>query len=84
MVQILDAVDGNKFIPFNFMDGVSGLDFSPDGKRLATSSWDGTAKVWDVETGQELLSLVGHDGAVNDIVFSLDGKLIATAGEIPG
>jgi len=28
---------------------VTGVAFSPDGKRLATASWDQTAKVWDVE-----------------------------------
>ena len=29
---------------------------SPDGKRLATASWDQTAKVWDAESGKELLT----------------------------
>jgi WD40 repeat protein len=36
--------------------GVTGLDFSPDGKRLATASSDGV-KVWDAATGKQLLSL---------------------------
>jgi len=31
--------------------------YSPDGKRLATASVDGTVKVWDAQSGKELLSL---------------------------
>ncbi len=36
--------------------------FSPDGKRLASASQDGTVKVWDAATGQEILTLKGHTG----------------------
>jgi len=57
------------------------LDFSPDGKRLATAGFDQTTKVWDAQTGQELLSLQGHSGWVDDIAFSPDGKTLATASE---
>ena len=39
-------------------DGVTDLDYSLDGSRLVSSSWDGTARVWDTTTGQELLVLV--------------------------
>jgi len=81
LVRILDALTGQEIHTLQLADRVSGLDFSPDGRLLGTASWDGTAKVWDAESGKELLSLVGHNGVVNDIKFSPDGKLIATAGE---
>ena len=50
------------------------------GTRLVTASADGTARIWDAETGQVLLVLSGHSGAVNSAVFSPDGKLVATGG----
>ena len=39
---------------------VNSVSWSPDGKRLATGSSDGTAKVWDAAGGRELLTLKGH------------------------
>jgi WD40 repeat protein len=62
--------------------------FSPDGKRLATSSWGydapknrryGEVKVWDAATGQEILSLTGHTAWVNSVAFSPDGNCLASA-----
>lgn len=56
--------------------------FSPDGRFLATASGDmksTSAKIWDAETGAEVLSLAGHTQRVRGIDFSPDGKLIATA-----
>ena len=40
-----------------------GLAFTPDERRLASTSMDGTVKLWDVATGQEALVLRGHTSA---------------------
>jgi KaiC/GvpD/RAD55 family RecA-like ATPase len=58
---------------------VEGVAFSPDGKRLATASWDQTAKVWDAESGKELLTLRGHSSYVYGVAFSPDGKRLVTS-----
>jgi WD40 repeat protein/serine/threonine protein kinase len=55
--------------------------FSPDGKRLASSSWDKTVKVWEASTGQELLTLKGHIGAVSSVCFSPDCKRLASGND---
>jgi WD40 repeat protein/basic membrane lipoprotein Med (substrate-binding protein (PBP1-ABC) superfamily) len=55
------------------------LSFSPDGNRLATAGSDGAARVWNVESSQEVFSLLGHHLEVMGAAYSPDGKLIATA-----
>jgi len=74
-----DAESGKELLTLRgHSDVVSGVAFSPDGKRLATAS--NNAKVWDAESGKELLTQRGHDDVVLDVAFSPDGKRLATAG----
>ncbi|NJN99598.1 MAG: WD40 repeat domain-containing protein [Anaerolineales bacterium] len=48
---------------------------------LATASHDGTARLWNLETGEEGLTLAGHSGWVNDVAFNTAGDWLVTAGE---
>jgi WD40 repeat protein len=59
---------------------VKSLAFSPDGRRLLTTSADMTAKVWDVNTGDWLITLSGHTGIVAKGIYSPDGIWLVTAG----
>jgi hypothetical protein len=54
--------------------------FSPTGGLLATTSEDGTAKVWDTKTGQLRHALRGHNGNVRGSAFTHDGKQLLTSG----
>ncbi len=38
------------------------------------------AKVWNLNTGEELVTLLGHSGVVTSVAFSSDGQRLATAG----
>jgi WD40 repeat protein len=57
-----------------------GLSWSPDGTRLVSGGWDQIIRVWDVARGVEVLSLIGHSGAVRSLCWSPDGRRIASAG----
>jgi WD40 repeat protein len=60
-------------------DAIYDAELSPDGRLLATCSYDRLINLWEVATGKLIRSLTGHNGAVYDLAFSLDGKLLATA-----
>jgi WD40 repeat protein len=54
-------------------------ELSPDGKRLATCSYDKKIELWDAVTGKVLRTLEGHTGAVYDVAFSPDSRFLVSA-----
>ena len=60
-------------------DALYALALSPDGRTLATGSYDQKVKLWSTETGAEIKTLNGHNGAVFGLSFRPDGKVLASA-----
>src|SRR6266436_4451025 len=58
---------------------VNSAQFSPDGQRVVTTSWDQTARVWDAASGKPIGQLMKHESPVNSAQFSPDGQRIVTA-----
>jgi WD40 repeat protein len=59
-------------------DWVNSVAFSPDGRLLASGSYDKTIKLWDVASGREVRTLSGHTSRVLEVAFSPDGRLLAS------
>lgn len=55
---------------------VRSVSFSPDGTLLAAGASNGVIFVWDIDTGEMVEALTGHDGIIS-LSFSPDGSLLA-------
>ncbi|MEM7066526.1 MAG: TIR domain-containing protein [Cyanobacteria bacterium P01_B01_bin.77] len=76
---VLWDLQGNQLAELiGHQDNVFKVEFSPDGKTLATASADGLAKLWDLQ-GQEQVTFEGHGASVRDIAFSPNGQQFITA-----
>jgi len=60
-------------------DAIYSAALSPDGRVMATGSYDQKIKLWEVATGKERTTLTGHNGAIFGLAFRPDGKILASA-----
>lgn len=58
--------------------GVWSLNYLQDGRRLISASVDGTARIWDVNSGQSTMTLAYHDSKVYDAAVNDAGTLAST------
>jgi len=61
------------------LDTVTAIDFSPDGSKLVSASFDKTLRLWDVNTGQLLHTFTGHSDFVYSVKFGPKGDWYVTA-----
>jgi len=59
------------------VEGSGSVAFSPDGKRLATTTGDAATRIWDAVSGKGLKRLTGSTGP---LAFSPNGRMLITAG----
>lgn len=56
------------------IDQILSVAYSPDGKYIASGSWDCTVRVWNVETGELVAGpFKGHSDPVRSVAYSADG-----------
>lgn len=60
---------------------VSSAVWSPDGRRIVTTSEDNTARIWEATSGKELALLTGHVGKIHRATWSSDGTRILTSSD---
>jgi WD40 repeat protein len=78
-ITIWDVSTGRKIRTLNgHGDCINAVTYSPDGKYIASGSYDKTVKIWIASTGKVIRTIKGHSNRVNSLSFSPDGKYIAS------
>ena len=72
--------DLSKSVFTQAFDKITAVEFSPDGKLLATSDVVGQVRIWRVGDGQQILTFQGHTNWISSIAFSPNGQLLAVSG----
>lgn len=57
---------------------VSGVAWSPDGRKVVTAGSDGCLRLWDAEAGKQIRAFYGHTGWIADLAWKPDGQMIAS------
>lgn len=73
-----------KIFDFTGCEGYTAVDdvvFSPDGKTVLAATKCTEPRAWDLETGQQTLTLRGHRQPVAAVAFSRDGRYIFSGGD---
>jgi len=60
---------------------ISGLAVDRSGELLVTGSWDHSVRLWDLESGRLLRTLLGHRGEVWSAAIAPDGAFVASGGK---
>ena len=63
---------------------ISSIAFHPNGKLIATGHYDGSIKVWDISSKNQLFSFKGHTERLNTVIslaYSKDGQWLASGSE---
>ena len=81
-VVIRDGKTGEARREMGPVEALHGVAIDPAAKLAVSSSWgNADLLVWDVPTGRKLRTLKGHSGYVGAVVFSPDGKSLASGGD---
>ena len=70
----------SEFVANSSVNLIGGVDWHPDGRRVAVAQSDGDVTVWDRETSQVVMTLYAHNGVASSVAWSPDGKRIASGG----
>lgn len=60
---------------------VAAICFSPDSEVLLTGGYDSVIRAWNVATGAEIRSFIGHAGSISDLTFAPDGQSFVSVGD---
>jgi eukaryotic-like serine/threonine-protein kinase len=82
LIEVFDIITGLKTATCGGTNAnLLGLDFSPDGTRIAAAQESQQVFLFNAETGKPAAVLTGHQGIVRDVAYSPDGLRLATCAD---
>lgn len=79
VIFLVDNVVGKVILSFATGSPINALSISPDDQLIAAGMGDGGVGVWQLESGEEVYRLQGHEEIVTDVEFSPDGATLASS-----
>ncbi|MCE2471124.1 MAG: WD40 repeat domain-containing protein, partial [Anaerolineae bacterium] len=79
VIYLVDTSSGEALGSIETGSPVSAVAFSPDGARIAAALADTTVGVWNIDGGEKIHRLSGHEMVVSDVEFSADGATLASS-----
>jgi WD40 repeat protein len=79
--QVWEAAGGKPLKRFGDGGPVVAVAFNPDTTSLLTANSQGSARLWDLATGQPRTPPLRHQGLLSSAAFSPDGKTVLTFGQ---
>jgi WD40 repeat protein len=76
VLQLFDAMRHRKFFEITAVNAVT---FAPDGAALAVGRGETKLELWELASGKRMVELSGHEGLVQSLAFSSDGRSLATS-----
>lgn len=83
-IALLDPATAQEILKFGdpkegaALSSVACMAFAPDGKTLATGSFDSFIRLWNTTTGEKIRDLEGHQSVIYSLAFSSDGRNLAS------
>jgi WD40 repeat protein len=80
-VIVRDRSTGQIIYRFQHPESLTNLDYSNNGVYVASSSYDGCLRIWNLNTGKLSREIKASKATVWTLAFSPDGKKLASAGD---
>lgn len=78
IIYVWDVPTQERILTLKHRDKVGKLAFSPNGNRLASGDVDGNIYLWDIPSGRKLATFKPYESPITQLVFSPDGKTLAS------